>query len=47
MHPALEVIDCIKWVLNQMSNFYVCYNAIFVENWVTEGLYCFLLLECL
>lgn len=41
MQPALEGIDCIKWVLDQMNNFYICYNAIFVGNWASEGLSCF------
>lgn len=41
MQPALEGIDCIEWVLDQMSNLYICYDAIFVGNWAREGLSCF------
>lgn len=40
MQPALEGIDCIKWVLDQMSNLYVCSNAIFEGSWAREGLSC-------
>lgn len=43
MQPALEGIDCIKWVLDQMSNLYVCYNAIFEGSWAREGLSCWVL----